>query len=53
LPTLIVTPAAGFNGKRRFATAQPNTVLSPAKSLSFTVFGLGTRPVRGEGVVSR
>jgi hypothetical protein len=38
LPTMAVTPAAGFAAKRRFVTLQPNTVLRPTRSLSLRVF---------------
>jgi len=37
-PSLMVTPSAGFVSIFPFDLAQPNTVLSAAKSLSFTVF---------------
>jgi hypothetical protein len=53
VPNLIVTPWAGLLESFPFTTAQLDTVFSADKSLSLTVLGEGTFPVRGEGVVSR
>ena len=47
LPSLMLTPSAGFAAIFPFATAQPKIVLRPDRSLSLTVFAEIGRPVRG------
>ena len=53
LPSLIVMPVAGLLGSFRFETAQPNSVLRPARSESFTVLAEIGFPVLGLIVDSR